>query len=105
MLADGDHFWNYSVVTDTYIQDVIADLPSEILEREEYDRQLKELGVYWAREAKYMNLPATTDFKFWQPWLKRQSGEYYIGTSPGYSSSLIYAWVDQDLKFEMTGER
>ncbi|MGR3296102.1 MAG: ABC transporter substrate-binding protein, partial [Candidatus Bathyanammoxibius sp.] len=105
LLADGDHYWNYSVVDDKHIEEVLLGLPSEILEPEEYDRQMKELGIYWAGEVKYMNLPVPSDFKFWQPWLKRQDGEFFIGTWQGYTSSLIYAWIDQDLKFEMTGER
>ena len=45
-------------------------------------------------------------YEFWTPWLKGYSGEVGVGPDPGENMGVFrYVWVDQDLKYEITGKR
>ena len=55
-------------------------------------------------QAWYVPLPDPTAYTFWQPWVKEYSGELDLGYYVTYTFAQ-HAWIDQDLKFEMTGRR
>jgi hypothetical protein len=43
-------------------------------------------------------------YNLYWPWLKNNFGTYACGYY-NYSGTLKYSWLDQDMKFEMTGKR
>jgi len=44
-------------------------------------------------------------YTLWNPWLKNYNGEYCLGYTKFWTSVHRYGWIDQDMKFEMTGKR
>jgi len=52
----------------------------------------------------YVELPCPIAYTFWQPWLKGYHGELKVGGG-NHCSWVIYVWLDQELKKEMTGRQ
>jgi len=81
-------------------RDVIIRTPDPVergkLFREESTRAL-ELAYELA-------LPSPGNYVFWAPWLKMYSGEVADGPVE-YTDFIRYLWIDQDLKYQMTGQR
>ena len=52
-------------------------------------------------------LPTPVGEGFWWPWLKGYHGETDLGwpDETGWGEIPKYLWIDQDLKYEMTGRR
>jgi ABC-type transport system substrate-binding protein len=52
-------------------------------------------------------LPMPYDFTFWQPWVKRFSGEISRAhwDTMGMNHLIQYLWLDQNLKYQITGQR
>jgi len=71
---------------------------SEMLKAE----YIREIPLVWE-----IPLPAPSWYLFWAPWLKNYSGELGLGLTSemGATEKYRYMWVDQDLKFEITGQR
>lgn len=65
----------------------------------EADRVTKEAYAYCLSQAFNIQMPAPWGYRVWQPWLKNYYGE--LATK----FWLQYAWLDLDLKEEMTGRR
>lgn len=63
---------------------------------------IREMGLVWE-----VPLPAPSWYLFWAPWLKNYSGELCLGLTSEMGATEIYRymWVDQDLKYEYTGQR
>ena len=71
---------------------------------EKFAAILKPAFQYIIEECWSIPLPGSYTYKFWPPWVKDYHGESY----PGYLNSYkwpSYIWIDQDLKYEMTGRR
>ena len=72
----------------------------------ERDRMVKELTVQVLAEAYEIMLPTANIFTFWAPWIKR----FYGGINHGpdeltRAKHIRFIWIDQDLKYELTGQR
>ena len=52
----------------------------------------------------YIAGPSRVGYIFWQPWMKNYNGELRINAW-GYGQVYARVWIDQDLKYEMTGAR
>ena len=65
----------------------------------EADRVTKEVFVYCLGQAFNITMPAPWSYRMWQPWLKN-----YYGEAPT-KFWLPYAWLDLDLKADMTGRQ
>ena len=65
---------------------------------------LKELHPYILEQCWYIETPSPYLYRFWQPWLKGYNGEYTVGME-SEDNFPIWVWLDQDLKYEMTGKR
>jgi peptide/nickel transport system substrate-binding protein len=62
---------------------------------------LREIDLCWE-----IPIPTPAQFVFWQPWIKGYSGEVGVGPDPVENTGVFrYVWVDQDLKYELIGER
>ena len=63
---------------------------------------IREIPLVWE-----IPLPAPSWYQFWSPWLKNYSGELGLGLTSemGATEKYRYMWVDQDLKYEYTGQR
>jgi len=77
---------------DRQCETVMVDYPAA-------DRVTKEAYVYVLGEAFNIQMPAPWTYRIWQPWLKNYYGE---GPTKFW---LKYAWIDQDLKYSITGRR
>jgi len=96
---------NTSMVSDPYIDDIY----NSKLERYgylEWDKLAQvfkeELTPYILEQCWYIDLPAQASYTFWQPWLKGYHGENEVGMR-NINTWVIYTWLDQELKKEMTG--
>jgi len=59
----------------------------------------------WLLEQAYVIPNAVSDqYMLWWPWLKNNYGTYACGYY-NLGGTVKYSWIDQDLKFEMTGKR
>ncbi len=98
------HMWNFSYVVDTHMAETY-DKIKVTLDPVERDRLAKELDLYALEECFSIQTPSPDIYTFWQPWVKGYLGEetgHVVGTEEGV---IKYLWVDQDLKYEMTGRR
>jgi len=98
-----DTRWNYANVDDPVYNQLFDDIHSEPDDAER-DRLLKELNAYATSQFYTVCGPCTVYYRFWPPWLKGYQGEVQLRSWP---SLALYArvWIDQDLKYEMTGTR
>jgi len=87
-------------VFDKYRDDAMA-LPYG----EERNRTMKEAAIYATSQFYHVACPVRAGYMFWQPWLKGYQGETCLGSWQQLPVILARAWVDQDLKYEMTGSR
>lgn len=80
---------------------------SKTLDPAERNRMLKEHSIEEMRRAYNIILPVPVSSRFWWPWLKGYSGEMDLGypDETGWGDIPKYLWIDQDLKFQMTGSR
>jgi len=59
----------------------------------------------WLLEQAYVIPNVVPDlYMLWWPWLKNNYGTYACGYY-NFGGTVKYSWIDQDLKYEMTGKR
>jgi peptide/nickel transport system substrate-binding protein len=96
--------YNFSIVNDPYFDGQYEEMMAAHYIDEPKARQIgKELNVYCMSQAYAIEFPTPLVYTFWQPWLKQYSGEYMCHYN--YVDFPKYVWIDQDLKYEMTGKR
>jgi len=80
---------------------------SKTLDADERNRMLREHSVEEMRRAYNIIIPIPVSSTFWWPWLKGYSGEMDLGypDETRWGDMPKYLWVDQDLKFEITGRQ
>ena len=80
---------------------------SKTLDPAERNRMLKEHSVEQMRRVYNIVVPIPVGNLFWWPWLKNFSGQTDLGVpdETGWGDMPKYIWIDQDLKFEITGKR
>ena len=95
--------WNFSNANDPifnqYRKDILANPDAA-----ERTRLIKEGFMYGVGQYFYTAGPVQVANVAWQPWLKGYQGEDRI-TSVAFGPTWARVWIDQDLKFEMTGAR
>jgi len=95
----------FSNVVDPIAQETY-ELLVETLDLEEQSRIrrehcLREIDLCWE-----IPIPTPAWYLFWQPWMKGYVGEVSVGPDPGENSGVLrHVWIDQDLKFQITGTR
>ncbi len=64
----------------------------------------KEYNLYHIAQAYVIQLPCPYIYNFWQPWVKNYHGENTVGygNEPNW---VKYTWLDQELKYKMTGRK
>lgn len=96
----------FSNVTDPLAEEYMDTISVMVdpLERAELRRaeNLRQMELVWE-----VPLPAPSGYAFWGPWLKGFHGEVGIGPTAEMGTTGIYRymWLDQDLRYEMTGIR
>ena len=96
--------WNYNVDVNPVYTDAI-DKGYEIYF--DWDARTELVKQVWdpaLADVRRIQLPVPVIWIFWQPWLKCYSGE----TKGGYMCTHYgerWAWIDQDMREEMTGKR
>jgi peptide/nickel transport system substrate-binding protein len=90
----------------TLVNDPVFDQKAdELLGTMDSDLRLERaraLNLYMLEQDWMVLLPSPNQWALWQPWLKRYSGEVGMGYCHIYKQ-YVYAWIDRDLKFQMTG--
>jgi len=98
-------YLNYSLVDDPRCKEAIEALDKLGWDYyEEYPKILKDLFPYILGECWSVLMPGRYTYKFWQPWVQDYSGEGSVGYYNGVNW-INYVWMDEDLKYEMTGRR
>lgn len=88
------------VAQQTY-EELIETLDPDEQSRIRREENLREIDLCWE-----IPIPTPAVFLAWQPWLKGYAGERSVGPDPVENSGVFrYVWVDQDLRFEITGQR
>jgi len=74
---------------------------------DEQNRILKEEVNYVLEKVYEIVLPTPVGSTFWWPWLKGYHGETDLGKPDETRWGEIpkYLWIDQDLKYDITGSR
>ncbi len=86
-------------VDDHFLKATLQEIQKHvIIDMPEADRIHRELMPYIVEQAYYIPLPSTYNYSLWWPWFKN-----YHGETPMHF--IMYSWIDQDLKKEMTGSR
>ena len=98
--------YNFSNVVDPKSVE-IGQLLDRTLDENERDSLLKEENLRHMRLVYNIILPTPVGEGFWWPWLKGYHGETDLGwpDETGWGEIPKYLWIDQDLKYEMTGRR
>jgi ABC-type transport system substrate-binding protein len=62
----------------------------------------RQISLVWE-----IGLPTPGGFFFWGPWIKGYNGEICLGNAIGFGvgTLIAYPWIDQDLKYQITGRR
>ncbi len=99
------HAWNFSAIIDEHIVETWDTIKATV-DPVERTRLLKELNIYALDMSYNIQLPAAYTYTFWQPWVKNYMGEATIGAAYDSGIGIIkHLWIDQDLKYEITGDR
>jgi len=97
--------YNFGNVVDPISQEVFESL-AEIMDPVEQDRVRKEENVRAVDMCWEIPMPTPKAYFFWVPWLKGYVGEVGVGPDPPENDGLLqYVWIDQDLKYAITGTR
>jgi len=95
--------WNYSRVAD----DISYETCNRIYAAANQEEKDKILGEQTRRVVPLcyeLALPTPSNFFVWAPWVKRFGGE--VGwLHASHNSQVRYWWIDQDLKYEITGQQ
>lgn len=103
-VAKGDlYWWNFARLDDPYVNERYDKLAVSV-DLTEYDRLMKEANDHMYTQFLGIRMPRDVVCIVWNPWLGGYRGETFLGM---YQVGAVFArlWVDQDLKYEMTGIR
>lgn len=101
--STGSPPWNIARIDNEKYNNLIIDA-SATMDREEWLRLLKEANDYAFAQQWAVTLLKPNSFIAWQPWLKGYRGERGMGATSG-EQVWARVWIDQDLKFDQTGQR
>ncbi|MFC1864697.1 ABC transporter substrate-binding protein [Chloroflexota bacterium] len=94
---------NYSRMYDPKMEDAFNKFSELYYDWDAKIKLTKELIPYILENCWVIQPPNPAQYTFWQPWLKNYHGEY--GTGYLLQNTWIwYAWLDLDLKKELTGK-
>ena len=97
--------YNFGNVVDPVAQELFESLPGIVdeAERTRVRIEANERGIDMCWE---IPVPTASAYFFWVPWLRGYAGEVGVGPDPPENYGVyMYCWIDQDLKYEMTGKR
>jgi len=99
------HLWeNLSMIDDQRVNEAFEKVAENEANWDVVCSTLKETYPYVLEQCWMIEAPTNYDYNFWHPWLKNYHGEYSVGFFNG-PNFLMYIWLDQDLREEMTGKR
>ena len=100
---DGPGYFNPSQANDAHVKEVKAQLV-DLFNKQDWTlmaKTFRDLMPYVLEQAWVIPAPIAYGYVLWWPWIKNYSGEVSVGY--GQACWPKYAWVDSDLKKEMTG--
>ena len=98
--------YDFSMIDDETVMQVYNDIPApgQADEFLEASLKLKAVVPYILDQAWSIQLPMPYNYILWWPWLKNYHGEVAVGFHQPFTFAN-YVWIDQDLKYQMTGRR
>jgi ABC-type transport system substrate-binding protein len=96
--------FNASFVQDTKAVETWTSIWADYKDWNKRCQTYKEFLPYAFKQCYNIPFPGYAQYTFWQPWLKGYHGEFGTGNSDG-GTFPKWVWLDQDLKYEMTGTR
>ena len=103
------HLANFGHIVDPVAEEEMSEWSSmwsqeDLAERSQLLKTayLRQIGLCWTAA-----MPAPVPAIMWWPWVKNFYGTFSLGYNADVGSGLHfkYAWIDQDLKYQMTGSR
>ena len=82
---------------------VKADLAG--LDQQALTRPMKEVFPYILDQAYKITLTSPYWYVVWHPWVKGYNGSIFCLQLNTYKGWVKYAWIDQNLKYKMTGQK
>ena len=95
--------WNFANTDDPVFNDLMDRIRVE-QDQMERDSLMKEAFLYGTTQFYYTAAPSVDSYRLWSPWLKGYQGEIRLVVT-AEAHTFARTWVDQDLKYEMTGTR
>jgi peptide/nickel transport system substrate-binding protein len=95
--------WNFANANDPIFNDYMDRIRAETDDAVR-DQLFKEAFAYGTSQFFYAAVPSVNTYRLWQPWLKGYQGEIRLVVE-AEGHTFARTWVDQDMKYEMTGQR
>jgi ABC-type transport system substrate-binding protein len=96
---------NFGNFSDPLIEEARAEADSAGLDLYAQTRPMKRVFPHILDMTYKITLTSPYVFVVWQPWLQGYDGSVFCLQLNTYKNWVKYAWVDQDLKYEMIGQR
>jgi peptide/nickel transport system substrate-binding protein len=96
---------NFGNFSDPIIEEARAEADAAGLDLYAQTRPMKRIFPHILDMVYKLTLTSPYVFIVWQPWLQGYDGSVFCLQLNTYKNWVKYAWVDQDIKYEMTGQR
>ncbi len=97
---------NASYINDPRVEEVFNEVQKYIIINQPKTNELLQgLYTYVLEQAWVITVPRPYQYTFWWPWIKNYHGELTVNPSDAKTSWILWVWIDQDLKEQMTGKR
>jgi len=95
---------NFGNFNDPVIEAARAKANLAGLDQQALTRPMKEVFPYVLDQAYKITLTSPYIYVIWHPWLKGYNGSIFCMQLNTFKGWVKYAWVDQNLKYKMTGQ-
>ncbi len=99
---------NTSWINDPKVEEAFAEFVKDrlvVTNRPKAEQLFRGLIPYVLEQAYVIPKPTPYTYTFWWPWIKNYRGELNVVSQSVGVSWIPWAWIDQDLKEQMTGRR
>ena len=96
---------NFGNFSDPLIEEARAEADSAGLDLYAQTRPMKRVFAHILDMTYKITLTSPYVYVVWHPWLKGYDGSVFCLQLNTYKNWTKYAWVDQDIKYEMTGQK
>ena len=96
---------NFGNFVDEVIEEARAEADAAGLDLFAQTRPMKRIFPYILEQAYKLTLTSPYWYIVWQPWVQGYNGSVFNLQLNSYKGWVKYAWIDQGLKYDMTGQQ